>query len=203
MAVRPDTAVSVRRGQFFVIGALLLVALLAGLVLFDVGGLFAPQTEEPKQLFDRSLDEFPRMINTVTAEDASADLMERRLASYMAFQEETFAAHGLQSTAHALVGVPHPVQDDVAFVLTNTRGDALEDVTVTVDGETQRSDQVEDGGTAQFAFNDLPSVFDVQLTFTGEHTFNETYTAHRDQYTALYHLRIDGEQQRWQTTRTY
>ncbi len=196
-------AVTRRRGQFFVIGALLIVTMLAGITLFDVGGVFTPDTDTPKHLFDQSVNEFPAMLNTVTAEDGSVHHMERRVASYLAFQNHMFTTHGLQSAAHALVVVPAPHSDNVTLVFANSRGDALEDVAVTVDSETQTRAQLPDQHTSTFTFDSVPQQFDVRLAFSGADTFNHSYTTTRHRRSALYQLRVDGESQRWQSTRIY
>ncbi len=191
-----------RTGQFFIIGALLIIILLAGIALFDVGGITSPQTDTPKHLFDQALTTFPQMVNTAMTEDPSASHMERRAATYFTFQNHVFNTHGLDTAAHTLIGVPQE-DDSVSFILVNFRGVTMDDIAVTANGDTQHLSSLPHGETARIEKENLPMTFNVRLTFGGDHRFNHSYSVARDQYSAVYQLRTDGEDQRWQTTRTY
>lgn len=191
----------IRKGQFFIIGALLIAALIAGFVLLDIGGLDAPTTQTPKHLFDRSMNEFPVAVNTITADGEPVENMERRIISYLEYQQYLLNSHALQTQSHALISIPE--NGNVTFVFANFHGTDADDIALTVDGSKQTIDQVPDGQVATFSFDNLPSGFDVRLAFTVEKTFNTTFTTSRHRRSALYRLTVEGESQTWQDTRVY
>lgn len=194
-------ALTRRRGQFFVIGALLIASLITGYVVLDVGGIQPPQTQTPRQLFDRATTEFPEAINHITGTDPSAEAMQRRLTSYLAFQQDRFAAHGLQTQAHALIGVPAGVNFTVAFA--NFRGQNATNVQITVDGTTKTVGTVVDGSTALATFADVPDSTSIHVSFQTGQAVTQQYRASTNRRSALLYLRVQGQDQTWVDTRTY
>jgi hypothetical protein len=190
-----------RRGQFFVIGALLIAALITGYVVLDVGGIQTPQTQTPRQLFDRTMTEFPAAVNHITAAGPLAEAMQRRLTSYLAFQDNRFAGKGLTAQMHAAVGVPS--DDNVTVVVANFRGRNATGVNVTVDGTTQTAGTVTDGSSARLTFTGVSSSAEGRIVLQGGETFNQSFPVSTGRQTALLHLKIAGESQNWVDTRTY
>lgn len=191
----------IRRGQFFIIGVLLIASIITGYIVLDVGGIDTPQTQAPRQLFDRAMNEFPATVNQVTAADSSPESMQRRATSFLDFQQYTFASHGITTRSHAFIGVP--TENDITFLLANFHGDAMNDVRVTVDGTTQTRSTILHGETAAFTFTGVPKQMEVRAAFDVGRSFNQSYTASRARRSALYHLRLIGEDQSWQGTRIY
>lgn len=190
-----------REGQFFIIGALLIAAVIVGIVLLESSGLQPPATQTPRQLFDRALHEFPTATNTITAEEDTVGGMERRMTSYLAFQHYLFASHGLQARSHTVIGLPQDT--DITFLLFNHRRVRMNNVSLRVNGTEQTLGTLPSGETAQFSFTGVPVALDVRLSFTADRAFNQSYSTSRFRRSALYTLHLVGTQQTWQDTRVY
>ncbi len=190
-----------RRGQFFIIGTLLIAALITGYVILDVGGLTPPQTQTPQQLFDHALNEFPAAVNYMSGEDPSTALLQQRLTEHLAFQQYLFAAHGTTAQIHALVTIPDG--DNVTLVLANFHGQDATDVRVTVDGTTETVATLPDETIQRFTFTDVPRSLDVRAAFEVGRSFNQSLRTSRDRQGALFHLRVQGQNQVWSDTRRY
>jgi uncharacterized membrane-anchored protein YhcB (DUF1043 family) len=190
-----------RHGQFFIIGALLIAALITGYVVLDVGSLQTPQTQTPRQLFDHTLSEFPAAINQITAADRGAELLQQRLTAYLAFQRHLSASHGTSTQMHALATVPEA--DNVTVVVANFHGQDAADIRVTVDGTTETTSTLADASAQLFTFDNVPRSMDVRLAFNAGQSFNQSFQASSNRRTALFHVRTQGQNQVWTDTRIY
>lgn len=196
-------AVTRRSGQFFIIGALLIASMIAAVAMTGSSGVFGPDTDTPRQLFDQALDEFPRAVNTITAENTSTQHMQRELATYLGFQQRAFAEHGLQSRTHALVIIPRD-GGTVDVVFANFRQAPADDVAVTVNGVERSLGTVAAQETRTAT---VPGVagdrFPVQLQFTADRRINRTMIGYTTRRAGLYGGTVRGERQTWRNHRTY
>lgn len=194
-------AVSARKGQFFVIGALLLISLIAGIIVLNVSEFTGPKTQTPKQLFDQSFHTFPNAVNAILAENRSISEIEQQMTSYLAFQQYTLQSHALQNKAHTVLSVPNG--DNVTVLLTNFRHAPLQNVQITVDGTTKTASAVPPQESAVITFQQVPATFTVDVAFDAERSFDQQFTGYSGRVAALYALRVEGEDQVWQSTKTY
>lgn len=190
-----------KKGQFFIIGTLLIASIITGYVVLDIGSFQAPQTQTPRHLFDRSMQEFPAAVNHLSGESVSPTHAQRRITSYLAFQQYTFASHGLSSRSHAITAVPQ--DENITILISNFHNRELNDIRVTVDGTTQTRNTLPHGETAPFTFSSTPRSMDVRTSFRADRLYNQSFSTSRDRRSALYHLRVEGREQAWQDTRTY
>ncbi|MDY6768574.1 MAG: hypothetical protein SVW02_00490 [Candidatus Nanohaloarchaea archaeon] len=193
---------AVRRGQVFVVGALLFGAMIVSLFLVATGGgLQDAGPETPRFLFKWGMDEYPRVVNLAAAENDSARHLRNRITSYLQFQRYVVERRGATMTAHSLVTVPNGT--DTNAVLTNARGAAMEDTTLSVAGTEKSIGSLPAGDTRILTFSDTPSQFRVNLSFTDGKDFDHRETWSGQRITALYRLKIEAAQQTWVDTRTY
>jgi len=194
-------AVTRRTGQFFLIGVLIIITMIVGTVLFDMASVTAPETQTPRQLFDRAMAEFPAMVNTVIAEQATANHLQQRLASYLSFQQYLFTSHGMTSRSHALVSIPDG--DNATVAVANFRQQQMDGTTLVVGGTSTDLGTVAPGHVELVTVTDVSDRMPVTFWFTTDATVNQSTTMSNDRVDALYTLRVIAESQIWQDTRTY
>lgn len=195
-------AVTTRRGQLFVVGAILFGAIIIGTILLTQGGGVKPAgPEAPRFFFQWGLDEYPQAVNLAVAENRSARHIRHRTMSFLAFQEYVIERHGTTATAHTLLLVPNGT--DVTAVVGNVRGTAMDDVRVTVDGTEKTITTLPDGESRRLAFTGTPDTFNASIAFTAESAFDHDISASRHRVTALYTLTVETADQTWTDTRVY
>lgn len=193
---------AVRRGQFFLLGALVLVGMMAGIVLFEQGdGVTLPETQRTKALFDQSLQEFPAAVNRAAAGNASAEAVQRGLHPYLAFQSRVFTSHGLQNHAYALILLP--ADDKVEAVVANFGPSPINHTNVTVAGTLQQPGTLPSHRSTILTFDSVPARFTATIQFTGHRSFNATFRTTRERISAWYGLKLAGERQVWEDTAVY
>ncbi len=192
-----------RTGQFFLLGALLLATILGGtIVLTQDNGVTSPATGRVKAIFDQATAEFPRAVNIGVDDTATPHRLERTLTAYMEAQSRSFARHGLQDRAHALLVVPRN-DSAVTVLITNVRGRPLQSVHLTVDGDTTALGTLADGRTAVHTAFTTTRPVPVSAAFRADRRFTHNLTAPGTRTTALYRLSLAGESQTWENTLVY
>lgn len=191
-----------RRGQFFLIGALIVASLLTAIVLFEESGdIVTPNIEPTRSLYDQAVQEFPRAANIGVSENASGTMVQRRVQSYLGFQSTAFDGHALDDEVYGYVGIPR--RDGVDMVVINMLPRSMDDVTVTLDGTTKTIDTVPGGTVERLRFDAVADRFDVRFAFSADQAYEHTRRVSRDAAFGLYRISVSGEQQRWRTVETY
>ncbi|MFB6265932.1 MAG: hypothetical protein ABEI07_02500, partial [Candidatus Nanohaloarchaea archaeon] len=119
-----------RRGQLFLIGAILFAILITGIVLLNQGALFVftgPDT--PKEVFDRAVEEYPVALNTVIRSSSAPGDVKRRIATYLGFQIYAARGHAIEARQHTVVLLPNST--GLTGIVGNFRGTTLENVSLT------------------------------------------------------------------------
>lgn len=195
-------AVTTRRGQLFVVGAILFGAIIIGTILLTQGGgVQAAGPEAPRFFFQWGLDEYPQAVNLAVAENSSGRHLQHRATSFLEFQRYVIERHGATATAHTLLLIPNGT--DTTAVVGNVRGTAMDDVSVSVDGTEKSIATLPDGESRRLVFTGLPTTFNASLAFTADDAFSHEFSASRHRVTALYTLTVAAEDQTWTDTRVY
>lgn len=190
-----------RKGQVFIVGALIFASLLLSIVVVVQGGeLFYSGGNAPSKFFDRSVAEFPAAANNALADNSSVYSVRRDVHSFMEFQVYTGRSRGMETRAHALVLVPNST--GVRAVVLNFRGSGPAEASLSVEGETRSL--VMDSGTSRVVhFGSVPETFDVDFGLESGESFDHSFTASRKRMTALQSLSVSSESQTWVDTRIY
>ncbi|MDY6776733.1 MAG: hypothetical protein SVQ76_01345 [Candidatus Nanohaloarchaea archaeon] len=191
-----------REGQLFILGMLLFAGMISGIVLLNLpGGLGFDRAEAAKNLFERGLDEYPVMLNTVHSSNSSPEYMQQRITPYLDFQSYTFRTHGLDSSVHAVTLVPE--EDNVTLLFSNFHGREVKDLNVSVAGENRFRASVNDSRTVLESFTSLPKRFNVSVKFDAGKSFDHDFVSSTARMKSLLFLKVETENQVWQKVKIY
>lgn len=190
-----------RNGQFFLIGGLLIAGLIAGVALASTADLHTPPTYTPRQLFEQSQAEFPTATNIALQENRSERHLQQRLTSYLAFQNHLFQTHGLDAAAHATVSASN--RTNTTVLVANFRNRKIRDVEIHLDGVTRTEIAMNDSRVQRFVFPKVSSTTTGWIAFDADTDVNQSLPVSPYSTEALYHLRLQGEDQTWVDTKTY
>lgn len=185
-----------RKGQFFMIGTILLSGIiLAAIVLQGGVDIYTGSTTTSFQVFDQSLNEFPRAVSIALQEERSSSHLEQRLPAFMDYMVRTAAGHGISSQGYLLVGLP--TSHGYNVTVGNYQGEELQDVWVTLGPESARIDALSHKGFETIRFNTTVSQFSVSINGTGK---KESFTTSRRTF-SLIHLQDTAGDTVWEDTK--
>lgn len=152
-----------RKGQFFMIGLVLLATIIFGVVgLRGSAFISGDTTSNIRNYFKQGIDEFPHAVEQGLKDDYSAENLETSADSYMDFMRYTNSQRGLSAKYVFVTGLEEG--DEFNLVVGNYWQTEL-DLNVSLDGEKEILPNFEPGTTEILRFNPSGKVHNFLLGY--------------------------------------
>ncbi len=152
-----------KKGQFFLIGSVILIGVLAALTLTK-GSYNISEISEGPEIVKNVVNEFPIAINSVISNNTETEYFERVLRSYIRFQEFYMKKYGLNSRTYFLVGVPY--SNNVNVTVGNFYG-TLKNLRLSLGNETKEF-SLNNSEIKTLNFKDVPVFYTVYFNLTAD-----------------------------------
>ena len=159
-----------KKGQFFLIGSVILIGVLAALT-FSRGSYNVSEIDIGPEIVKNIVSEFPIAVNSILSNNTETKYLERELRSYIRFQEFYMKKNSLNSRTYFLVGVPSG--NDFNVLVGNFFGN-LENLKISLNGNTKEL-CLNNSEINSLNFENVPDFFTVDFNLT-ENKKNLSYS---------------------------
>lgn len=186
----------VRKGQYFIIGTILIAGLLLGILSVSntITTSFASD-DITRSLFENSLDEFPRAVEGAARDEATSENIEQEMRSYIGFQQHIGLQYGIDLQTQFLIGLPTDSGINVTFG--NFRNTAINDTWIRVGGNAVNPDDVDPGTITTYRFPVEDRTMEVEFNTTG---IDRTFRTSRRVF-SLVNVEAGADDTVWRETR--
>jgi len=190
-----------RKGQWLVIGSLVLIIAMAGLVMAKTSGIIDSSKE--KQSFDNIKTEIGYAGAAMAYSSTDSTELQNRMDAFYKFLNTYSTSHTVDLNGFMMVGLPSGSGMNVT-VLNMFVYDMLPfNITMLYENGTQISSaqmNIDSGATTKFTFPSLPQYFIVHYSFTANSTaYSDTFNMNRRAFTA-YQIQHSTSTARWTAT---
>ncbi|MDY6777381.1 MAG: hypothetical protein SVU32_01835 [Candidatus Nanohaloarchaea archaeon] len=159
-----------RKGQFFIIGVILLSGIILSAVSLQSGVETTSQLNVlGKTIFEQKIDGFLQTVEIATRQEPRSSHIAMQTANYMEFARQVDSGQGIDSRSYFIIGLP--TDSGINISVGNYWRQDLSSISIQVDGETQQfSLPASNITTRQFSTTDR--TFRVSVNVTGrEYSF--------------------------------
>ncbi len=189
---------AVRKGQMFIIGALIFSGLLLSIVAAVQGGqLFYTGGDQAMELAERTANEFPAVLNTGLERDADVHEVKRDAHSFLKFQSRSARQRGMEMKSYAVILIPNSTGvNAVISGFGRETGFRLE-----VSGDS-RQFYLEPGTTREAYFDGVEGGYRVEVSVEPG-AWNRVFHASTARARAASRVSVSTESETWVETRVY
>ncbi len=174
----------VRKGQTFIIGAVILASMIIMLYSTQIGVITTAESDEPRRFFERTLQEPSQVFEDAVKENRSVRNVKKELYSWNKFVSERARIKGLQYRAIHVFTLPSQGKT----VVVNYQ-DSSQDLNLTVNGVKRNTDV----GPYQFLTESFSGdKASVKLSLDGEE-FSRSFESYNPRMLTFAEISSDGE----------
>ncbi|MDY6789165.1 MAG: hypothetical protein SVV03_04355 [Candidatus Nanohaloarchaea archaeon] len=156
------------------VGMVVIAGMIAGILVYSMGGIGDTGFGNSKFLFERKVEEFPRAVSIISDESGRNAEFRANLRSYMEYVGFVERQHLASSEGFVLAGVPVKEGYNVSFG--NFLGRTVEDVRITAGGDSSTLASVGNRRIEAVHLDPSGDRFTVDVDFSG---FRENFTTSR------------------------
>lgn len=154
-----------RKGQWFIVGAFLIITLLSAAIFgrsqVQIGGEIEPWQ---KYIFRNIKADSENALTSILSENRTSENIEARLKDYSDFIRTFGDSRAINLTLYFIVGLP--TADGLNITVVNFEKNRMSPVSITVNGTTQTIAEIPDGSASTVAFSPLPDYIVINYTIT-------------------------------------
>ena len=153
-----------RKGQMFLVGALILCAAIAGAVISTKSLYMTTPSNFADDMFSNIEYESRYVLNLIAKENATSKNIENRMIEYMSFIEYMAIERNIKHTGYFIIALP--IDDDLNVTLINYNDAQINSVDITVNGTTKSTASLPHKEAITMTFEDVPDYMTFNYTLS-------------------------------------
>lgn len=143
-----------RKGQMFLVGALILCAAIAGAVISTKSVYMTTPSNFADSMFSNMEYESRYVVNLIAKENATSKNIEHRMIEYMSFLDYMALERNIKYSGYFIIALP--VGNDLNVTLLNYNKAMIDSAEITVAGTTKSTVFLSHKDSVTMTFDDVP-----------------------------------------------
>ncbi|MBW6462266.1 MAG: hypothetical protein K0B07_04430 [DPANN group archaeon] len=143
-----------RKGQMFLVGALILCAAIVGAVISTKSVYIATSSNFADDMFSNMEYESKYVVNLIAKENATSNNIEHRMIEYMSFLDYMALERNIKYSGYLIIALP--VGNDLNVTLINYNNALINSAEITVAGTTKSTASLPHKEATTITFEDVP-----------------------------------------------
>ena len=153
-----------RKGQMFLVGALILCAAIAGAVISTKSVYMTTPSNFADSMFSNLESESRYVVNLIAKENATSKNIEHRMIEYMSFLDYMALERNIKYSGYFLIALP--LGNDLNVTLINYNKAMIDSAEITVAGTTKSTAFLPHKDSVTMTFDDVPDFFKFNYTIS-------------------------------------